>query len=40
MLSILGPVRTREALVPVEEVTDWKLFQSLACELQYTNSLF
>jgi hypothetical protein len=26
--SILGPVRTREALDPVEELTDWKLFQA------------
>jgi hypothetical protein len=28
LLSILGPVRTREALDPVEELTDWKLFQA------------
>jgi hypothetical protein len=33
MFSILDPVRTREALDPVEKLTDWELFQSLASEL-------
>jgi hypothetical protein len=33
MFTILDPVRRREALNPVETLTDWKLFQSLASEL-------
>jgi hypothetical protein len=33
MFSTLGSVRTREALDPVEKLTDWELFQSLASEL-------
>jgi hypothetical protein len=33
MFIILDPVRKREALYPVEKLTDWKLFQSLASEL-------
>jgi hypothetical protein len=33
MFSILHPVRTREALDPVEKLTDCELFQSLAPEL-------
>jgi hypothetical protein len=33
MLSILSPVRTREALAPVEKLADWELFKSLASEL-------
>jgi hypothetical protein len=37
MFSILGPVRTREASDPVEKLTDWKLFQSIASELISTN---
>jgi hypothetical protein len=37
--SILHPVRTREALVPVEKLTDWELFQSLASELASANIL-
>jgi hypothetical protein len=32
MFSILDPVRTMEALNPVEKLTDWELFQSLASE--------
>jgi hypothetical protein len=30
---ILGPIRTREILVPVKKLTDWELFQSFASEL-------
>jgi hypothetical protein len=33
MSSILGPVTTRETLDPVEKLTAWELFQSLASEL-------
>jgi hypothetical protein len=33
MFSIPDPVRTREALDPVEKLTDWELFQSLVSEL-------
>jgi hypothetical protein len=33
MFSILDPVRMREALDPVQKLTDWELFQSLASEL-------
>jgi hypothetical protein len=33
MFSILDPVRKREALDPVEKLTDWGLFQFLASEL-------
>jgi hypothetical protein len=33
MLSILDPVTKREALVPVEKLTDWEQFQSFASEL-------
>jgi hypothetical protein len=33
MFSILDPVRTTEALDPVEKLTDWELFQSLTSEL-------
>jgi hypothetical protein len=32
MFSILVPVRTRQALVLVEKLTDWELLQSLASE--------
>jgi hypothetical protein len=32
MCSILDPVR-REALHPVEKLTDWELFQNLASDL-------
>jgi hypothetical protein len=35
MLRSFDPVRTREALHPVEKLTDWDLFQSLASELIY-----
>jgi hypothetical protein len=38
MLSILGPVRTREALDAVETLSDWELFESLASELEPQNS--
>jgi hypothetical protein len=34
MFSILDPVRAREALDPVENLTDLELFQSLASELR------
>jgi hypothetical protein len=37
MFSIPYPVRTREALYPVEKLTDWKLFQSLTSELLSPN---
>jgi hypothetical protein len=43
MFHILDPVRTRQALDPVEKRTDWELFQSIASELiisKYQNSLF
>jgi hypothetical protein len=33
MFSNLNPVRTREALYPVEKLKDWERFQSLASEL-------
>jgi hypothetical protein len=33
IFSILEPVRMREALDPVEKLTDWEQFQSLASEL-------
>jgi hypothetical protein len=33
IFSILDPVRTREALDPVEKLTDWELFQILASEV-------
>jgi hypothetical protein len=33
MFSTLDPVRTREALDPVEKLRAWKLFQSFASEL-------
>jgi hypothetical protein len=33
MFSILDPVRMKEALDPVEKLTDWELFQCLASEL-------
>jgi hypothetical protein len=33
MFSIVGSVRTREALDAVEKLTHWELFQSLAPEL-------
>jgi hypothetical protein len=33
MFNIPGPVRTREALDPVKNLTDWELFQSLASEI-------
>jgi hypothetical protein len=32
MFSILGPVRTREALEPVKKMANWGVFQSLASE--------
>jgi hypothetical protein len=35
--SILDPVRTREALDPVEKLTDWELLQSHAYELVSQN---
>jgi hypothetical protein len=38
MFSILHPVTTREALDPVEILTDWKLFQSFASELISPNA--
>jgi hypothetical protein len=37
MFSILGPVRTREALAPVEKLTEWELFKSLASEVTSPN---
>jgi hypothetical protein len=37
MFSILDPVRMRKAVDPVEKLTDWKLFQSLASELISSN---
>jgi hypothetical protein len=37
MFSILDPVRTREALDPVEDLTDLELFQSLTSELRAPN---
>jgi hypothetical protein len=37
MFSILDPVRTREASVPVEKLTDWELLQSLVSELVTLN---
>jgi hypothetical protein len=33
MFSILDPVRITEAYDPIEKLTDWELFQSLASEL-------
>jgi hypothetical protein len=33
MFSILDPLRMREALDPVEKLTDWEMFQSPASEL-------
>jgi hypothetical protein len=33
IFSTLGPVRTRTILDPVENLTDWELFQSFALEL-------
>jgi hypothetical protein len=35
--DILGPVRVREALDPVEKLTDWELFQSVASQLVSLN---
>jgi hypothetical protein len=35
MCSILGPVRKSEASDPVQKLTDWKLFQSIASEFMY-----
>jgi hypothetical protein len=32
MFSVLDPVRARETLDPVEKLTDWELFKSLASE--------
>jgi hypothetical protein len=40
MFSIPYPVRTREALDPVETLTDWELFQSLVSELIPLNIKF
>jgi hypothetical protein len=37
MFSILGPVRSRDTLDPVEKLTNWKLCQSLASELVSPN---
>jgi hypothetical protein len=37
MFRILGPVRTREASDPVQKLTDWELFQSIASELIFPN---
>jgi hypothetical protein len=37
MFSILDSVTMMEALVPVEKLTDWELFQSLASELIFSN---
>jgi hypothetical protein len=37
MFSFLDTVRTREALDPVEKLTDWELFQNLASELTSPN---
>jgi hypothetical protein len=33
MFSILDPIRTREALDPIEKLREWEVFQSLASEL-------
>jgi hypothetical protein len=35
--SIIDPVRMRKALDPVEKLTDWVLFQSLAFDLTFPN---
>jgi hypothetical protein len=43
MFRIVEVVIVREALVPLEKVTDWNLFESLASELmhpKYRNLLF
>jgi hypothetical protein len=37
MFSIVDLVRTREASDPVEKLTDWELFQSLASEFVSPN---
>jgi hypothetical protein len=37
MFNTVDPVRTKEALDPVEKLTDWELCQSLASELIYSN---
>jgi hypothetical protein len=39
MFSIVDHVRTREAVDPVENLTDWDPFQSLASELISPNIL-
>jgi hypothetical protein len=37
MFSILDPIRTMEALDPIEKLKAWGLFQSLASELVSPN---
>jgi hypothetical protein len=37
MFSILDPVRRKEALDPVEKLTDWKQFQSLDSQFRSPN---
>jgi hypothetical protein len=37
VISILDPVRTKDTLDPAEKLTNWGLFQSLACELVFSN---
>jgi hypothetical protein len=38
LFSILDSVRTREALDPVEKLTDWDLFKSVASEIISPNT--